>query len=53
MEEMIDRQSLHLSGVLLIAGVVVFGLATLFHPGAGISDNDEAGTFKAYANSTY
>src|SRR5919201_5961736 len=53
MEEMIDRKSLRLSGVLLIVGVVVFILVTvLFHPGAA-PDNDEAGTFKAYANSTY
>src|SRR5262245_15814841 len=51
MEGMIDRKSLRFSAVLLVAGVLVFGLATLFHPGAGIPDNDEAGTFKTYANS--
>jgi hypothetical protein len=52
MEEMIDRKSLRFSAILLVAGVVVFILVTvLFHPG-GIP-NDDAGTFKAYANSTY
>lgn len=52
MEEMIDRKSLRFSAILLVVGVVVFILVTvLFHPG-GIP-NDDAGTFKAYANSTY
>jgi hypothetical protein len=52
MEEMIDRKSLRFSAILLVVGVVMFILVTvLFHPG-GIP-NDDAGTFRAYANSTY
>jgi hypothetical protein len=52
MEEMIDRKSLRFSAILLVAGVVVFILVTvLFHPG-GVPDNDAA-TFRGYANSTY
>ena len=53
MEEMIDRKSLRFSAILLVAGVVLFILVTvLFHPGSA-PGNDEADTFKGYANSTY
>jgi hypothetical protein len=52
MEEMIDRKLLRFSAILLVVGVVMFILVTvLFHPG-GIP-NDDAGTFRVYANSTY
>jgi hypothetical protein len=52
MEEMIDRKSLRFSAILLVVGVVMFILVTvLLHPG-GVP-NDDAGTFRVYANSTY
>ena len=48
---MVDRKLLRFSAIFLVVGVVMFILVTvLFHPG-GIP-NDDAGTFRAYANST-